>query len=184
MPHKYKVIDSKQPTFVTLTIIDWVDLFIRPEYFKILDDSLNYCIANKGLNVHAYVYMSSHIHMIISSNENELQDIIRDLKKFTSKQFIKAIYEQPESRRVWLLNKFRFAANRVKKGVNYKIWKDGYHPVILDNLKKIEQRVHYIHYNPIVSELVYHERDWINSSYRSYEESNNEIPNVKLKPLW
>ncbi len=28
-------------------------------------------------------YMSSHIHLIISSQENELQDIIRDLKKNT-----------------------------------------------------------------------------------------------------
>jgi REP element-mobilizing transposase RayT len=84
---------------VTITIIDWVDLFIQPTYFKILDDSLNYCIANKGLTVHAYVYMSSHIHVIISSQENELQDIIRDLKKYTSKEFIKAIKELPESRR-------------------------------------------------------------------------------------
>ena len=84
MSQRYKVIDSAEPTFVTITIIDWVDLFIRPIYFKILDDSLNYCIENKGLNVHAYVYMSSHIHMIISSYDNELQDIIRDFKKHTS----------------------------------------------------------------------------------------------------
>ncbi len=32
-----------------------------------------------------YIYMSSHIHLIISSQENGLQDIIRDLKKHTSK---------------------------------------------------------------------------------------------------
>ena len=138
----------------------WVDLFIRPTYFKILDDSLNYCIANKGLTVHAYVYMSSHIHLIISSQENELQDIIRDFKKHTSKEFIKAIKELPESRREWLLAKFNYAAKRVKKGVSYKVWKDGYHPVILDTSKKIAQC---INYNPVASELVYYERDWKNS---------------------
>jgi len=49
MSQRYKVIDSNQPTFVTLTIIDWVDLFIRPVYFNVLDDSLNYCITHKGL---------------------------------------------------------------------------------------------------------------------------------------
>jgi len=106
MSQRYKVIDSTQPTFVTLTIIDWVDLFVRLIYFKILDDSLNYCIKNKGLNVNAYVYMSSHILMIISSHDNHLQDIIRDFKKHTSIQIIKAIKEYPESRRDWLLNKF------------------------------------------------------------------------------
>ena len=66
MSQRYKVIDNTVPTFVAITIIDWVDLFIPPTYFKILDDSLNYCIANKGLTVHAYVYMSSHIQLIIS----------------------------------------------------------------------------------------------------------------------
>ena len=154
MSQRYKVIDSSIPTFVTLTIIDWVDLFVRPVYFNVLDDSLNYCIKHKCLQVHAYVYMSSHIHMIISSEENELQDIIRDFKKFTSKEFIKAIKEHPESRREWLLAKFSYAAKRVKKGANYKVWKDGFHPVILDTIQKIEQRVNYIHYNPVASELV------------------------------
>ncbi|WP_255572437.1 transposase [Cellulophaga sp. HaHa_2_1] len=149
-----------------------------------MDDSLNYYIPNKGLTVHAYVYMSSHIHLIISSQENELQDIIRDLKKYTSKEFIKAIKKLPESRREWLLAKFNYAAKRVKKGVSYKVWKDGYHPVILDTSKKIEQRINYIHYNPVVSELVYHERDWKNSSYAIYEEDNPEIPSVKAQPLW
>ncbi|ADV48982.1 hypothetical protein Celal_1675 [Cellulophaga algicola DSM 14237] len=43
MSQRYEVIDSTVPTFVTITLIDWVDLFIRPTYFKILDDSLNYC---------------------------------------------------------------------------------------------------------------------------------------------
>lgn len=184
MSQRYKVIDSTEPTFVTLTIIDWVDLFTRPIYFRILDDSLNYCIENKGLQVHAYVYMSSHVHIIISCFDNELQNIIRDFKKHTSKEFIKAIKEHPESRREWLLNKFSYAANRVKKGSNYKVWKDGFHPVLLDNYKKIEQRVKYIHYNPVASEQVRHESDWKNSSYAVYEEGNKDLPGVQLKPFW
>jgi len=169
MSQRYKIIDSTVPTFVT-KIIDWVDLFIRPTYFKILDDSLNYCIANKELTLQAYVYMSSHIHLIISSQENELLDSIYDLKKHTSKEFLKAIKELPESRREWILAKFNYAAKRVKKGVSYTVWKDGYHPVILDTSKKIEQRINYIHYNPVASDLVYHERDWKNSSFAVYEE--------------
>jgi REP element-mobilizing transposase RayT len=184
MSQRYKVIDSTVPTFVTITIIDWVDVFIRPVYFRILDDALNYCVDHKNLNIHAYVYMSSHIHMIVSSNHNELQDIIRDFKKHTSKQIIQTIKEYPESRREWLLAKFSYAANRVKNGNNFKVWKDGFHPVILDSHLKIEQRINYIHCNPVVSELVYHERDWKNSSYAAYEEDNREIPPVKLKPLW
>ncbi len=36
----------------------------------------------------------------------------------------------------------------------------------------------------MASELVYHERDWKNSSYAIYEEDNPEIPSVKVHPLW
>jgi len=47
MSEKYKVIDSTVPTFITITVIDWVDLFVRPVYYNILDESLNYCIKKK-----------------------------------------------------------------------------------------------------------------------------------------
>jgi len=184
MSERYKVVDSSIPHFITITVVDWVDLFIRPVYFRILDDSLNYCIENKGLIVHAYVYMSSHLHLIVSSEGEELQNIVRDFKKFTSKELLKAIHESPESRREWLLNKFSYAADRIKKGTNYKLWKDGFHPILLDTNEKLEQRLHYLHENPVSSELVYHARDWVNSSYSAYEDGNRETPNVKTKPLW
>lgn len=184
MSHRYKVLDSTQPNFITITVVDWVDVFIRLEYYKILDNSLNYCIENKGLKVHAYVYMTSHLHLIVSSETFELQDIFRDFKKFTSKRLIEAIKDYPESRREWFLKKFKFAAKRIKRGVNYKFWKDGFHPVLLDTFKKIEQRVNYIHYNPVAARFVYHERDWINSSYAAYEDDNQEVPGVKVIPFW
>ncbi len=184
MSEKYKVIDSTVPTFITLTVTDWIDLFIRPVYTNILDDSLNYCIGHKGLVVHAYVYMTSHLHLIVSSTGEELQNIVRDFKKFTSKQIITAIKEHPESRREWLLNKFSYAAKRTGRGKHYKVWKDGFHPVLLDTIKKIEQRVHYIHYNPIATGMIYEESAWVHSSYGAYMEDWTEEPNVKLQTLW
>ena len=108
MSEKYKIIDGSKPTFITLTLVGWVDLFIRPIYSQVIDNSLNCCISNKGLQVHAYVYMTSHLHLIVSSVTEELQNIVRDFKKFTAKEFIKTIKEHPESRREWLLNKFRY----------------------------------------------------------------------------
>jgi len=184
MAEKYKVIDSTVPTFVTITVVDWVDLFVRPVYCNILDDSLNYCIKEKGLSVHAYVYMSSHIHLIVTAADGELQNVIRDFKKFTSKKLIEAIKEFPESRREWLLRKFSYEAQKSDRAKNYKLWKDGFHPVILDTLEKIEQRINYIHYNPVEAEIVFHERDFVNSSYRNYEEDNSVFCNLMVEALW
>ena len=51
MSERYKVINSEVPTFITITVTGWVDLFVRRVYTNIIDDALNYCIKNKGLKV-------------------------------------------------------------------------------------------------------------------------------------
>nr|WP_317129782.1 hypothetical protein [Flavobacterium franklandianum] len=40
------------------------------------------------MSVYAYVYMSSHIHLIVTVFYGKLQNVIRDFKKFTSKKII------------------------------------------------------------------------------------------------
>lgn len=183
MSEGYKVLDSSQPNFITLVVTDWVDLFIRDVYCKVIDDSLNYAIENKGIVVHAYVYMSSHIHLIVSSNDVPLTEFVRDFKKYTAGEFIKLIDSSLESRKEWLLAKFSYAANRIVRGGEYKIWKDGFHPVLLDTPHKIQQRVEYIHKNPVDAQIVFHERDYVNSSYRMYEEPR-EVCYVKIRTLY
>jgi putative transposase len=131
MSEKYKVRDFSQIHFITVTIVDWVDLLTRPVYKDIIIDSLKHCQENKGMNLHAYVIMSNHFHAIVSSDKIPLNDIVRDLKKFTSKELISTIQQTNESRSVWLLKKFKFAAERIRRGVNYKVWQDGFHPVEL-----------------------------------------------------
>ena len=91
MSEKYKVIDSQTATFITFTLVGWVDLFIRKVYTDILDESFEYCQKNKGLKIHGYVYMTSHIHLIVSSEEHPIQDIVRDFKKYTNKRLIETI---------------------------------------------------------------------------------------------
>ncbi len=54
--------------------------------------------------------MTSHIHLVVTAPDGELQNIVRDFKKFTSKKIIEAIKEHPERRREWLLRKFSYAA--------------------------------------------------------------------------
>jgi REP element-mobilizing transposase RayT len=81
---------------------------------------------NKGLRIFAFVLMPGHIHLIVKCSKGfQLEDTIRDLKKHTSKEIIKNTKEYPERPREWLLNKFSYAADRTKRGVNYKVWKDG-----------------------------------------------------------
>ena len=66
MGRKYAIYDQEALHFVTFTVVNWVDLFIRDEYKQTIIDSLKYCQQRKGLNVHAYCIMTSHIHLILS----------------------------------------------------------------------------------------------------------------------
>src|SRR6266536_2944036 len=140
---KYSISDKAGCYFVTFTIIHWIDIFSRKEYRDIIVDSLNYCIAEKGLVVYAWVIMSNHVHLIITTKDDDarpddpvgrgnISDIIRDLKKYTSKQIAKAIETIGESRREWLLNAMSKEAKRIGRAVNYKLWKDDNHAICID----------------------------------------------------
>src|ERR1700712_1982580 len=102
MSSNYKFHNQERPYFVTFSVIRWIDVFTRREYKDILVDSIKYCVANKGLELYAWVIMSNHIHMIIGTQGKPMQDILRDMKRHTSKVIIKAINENmQESRREW-----------------------------------------------------------------------------------
>ena len=112
MSSKYKVSDSTIPHFVTFSVVGWIDVFSREQYKEIMVESLQYCVEQKGLTLHAWVIMTNHVHLVISSKNAKLEELVRDIKKFTSKQSIKAISENPqESRKEWMLNIFRFTGS-------------------------------------------------------------------------
>jgi len=118
---RYKICNQQLPYLLTFTVVDWVDVFTRKDYKLIVVESQNYCIQNKGLEIFAWVIMSNHIHLIARSKEGFiLSHILRDFKKFTSKEIVSKIIEIGESRREWMLNKFAFGANRTGRAKEYK----------------------------------------------------------------
>lgn len=100
----YTIKNQEGQYFITCTVHQWIDVFTREVYKKILLDSIMHCQENKGLQVYGWVLMTNHIHMIISSNKNKLTDIIRDFKKYTATKIVDAIANNStESRKNWLL---------------------------------------------------------------------------------
>jgi len=87
----------------TATTVGWVDVFTRPNRKKLIIDSLQYCIKNKGLIVFAYCLMPSYLHIICTAEGKvSLSDVLRDFKTFSSKNIISQIKEAPESRRLFI----------------------------------------------------------------------------------
>src|SRR5690606_9075357 len=110
MSTKYKATDNEGIYFVTITVVGWIDVFTREEYKNLIIESLQYCQRKKGLEIYGYCLMTNHLHMICKAiSEITLPEIMRDLKKFTSKKILRSIEEEPESRRAWMLAYFENA---------------------------------------------------------------------------
>ncbi len=99
MCHAYQIHKQEGAYFMTLTTVEWVDLFIREIFKQMMCDSLNYCIDKKGLEIFCYVIMTSHIHMIAKAKNSDMSKIMRDFKKFTSGNLLPEIRLGPESRK-------------------------------------------------------------------------------------
>lgn len=113
--------------------------------------------------------MTNHLHLIIRSEENQLQDIIRDMKKFTSKKLIQSIWENPqESRKNWLLWLFKREGEKNSNNSSYQVWQQHNHPIELSTNEMLDQRLEYLHMNPVKAGFVDKPEDWINSSARNY----------------
>jgi REP element-mobilizing transposase RayT len=163
MSTKYKCNTTGGLYFVTMTVKHWIDVFTRRDYKDIIVSSLHYCQKEKGLEIFAWVIMSNHLHLIVRAKEGcSLPDILRDFKKFTSKQIVKAIEENPqESRKGWLIR-----GVKIKEG--HQLWMVGSHPIELWNNAVIDEKLNYLHQNPVKSGYVFRAEDYIYSSAGDY----------------
>ena len=189
MSRALKIKDPEGLYFVTFTVVHWIDLFIRKDYKDLLIASLKHCQENKGLVVHNFVIMTSHVHLLVSRKPygEQLSGIIRDFKKYTSGKLLKAIKEMPESRRKWLLEAFGEAGRANPNNSHYQVWVQDNHPVEIVTMKFVKQKLNYVHNNPVESGIVFSPQDYVYSSASAYAGRAAECPlEIELLdvPLW
>jgi REP element-mobilizing transposase RayT len=182
MSRKYKFRNPDGIYFISFSVVGWVDLFTRDVYREILLDSFKYCQKEKGMLLHAFVIMTNHVHMIISraSEKVLLENIIRDLKKFTSGRIIIEIKQNlQESRKQWMLDIFRKAGNENSNNFRYQLWQQDNHPIELVGNKIMDQKLDYIHENPVKQGFVFEAEDYPWSSIHNYC-GDNTLINIDL----
>ena len=179
MKEGYVIRDQSLPHFITATVVDWVDVFSRKIYSEIIIECLDYCIKNKGMILYSYVIMSNHIHLIVQSNEGKLSDLLRDFKKFTSKTILEKIQTEPESRREWMLERFKLATESHSRNKNYQFWQYGNHAEEIYSEKFMWTKIDYIHFNPVKAGIVTKPQDYIFSSASNYIDGKGII-NIEL----
>ena len=168
MKEGYVIRDQSFLHFLTMTIVDWVDVFSRKNYRDVVIECFDFCVKKKGMILYSYVIMSNHIHIIIQSNDGKLSDLIRDFKKFTAKTILDKIQTEPESRREWMLERFKLATETHSRNKNYQFWQLGSHAEEIYSEKFMWSKIDYIHFNPVRAGIVLKPQDYNYSSASNY----------------
>ena len=134
--------------FVTFTVKNWYYLFDRHNRFEILEESFVYCQKHKELKIYAFVFMLNHLHFIGSAPD--LSAVIRDMKTHLSKELQKNIIATESN----ILKIFKN-----DKG-NYHIWQSTNYPELIETDYFYNQKIEYIHFNPVQKGYVHNPEDW------------------------
>ena len=162
--------------FISFATVNWIDIFTRNEYKDEIIKSWLHCQQKKGLEIYAWCIMPSHIHMIVSSHDKPLEDIVRDMKSHTSSLLKKLIKEHPqENRREWIVWMLERAGKKNSNNTAWQFWQQHNQPIQITAQKMYVEIVYYIHQNPVVSGFVFEAEQWVYSSAKCYAKNDGII---------
>lgn len=165
MSRKYKFHDNDKIYFISFATVYWIDVFVREEYFQVVIDSWKHCQEKKGLEIYGWCIMPSHVHMIIGSKKDKLEDIVRDMKKHTSLKLKEAIKNNVhESRKEWMLWMMERAGKKNANNKDWQFWQQHNKPLEITSQAMFDEKLLYIHENPVQAGFVIKEEDWKYSS--------------------
>lgn len=168
---RYKILDEDHPYFITSSIVGKLPLLVDPQLRVIIEEGFRFMIKKRSIRMYAYVIMPDHIHCIVEGKD--LAKHISNFKSFSARQIIDTLEQQ---NRIPELTSLRDSKLAHKVDREYQVWTEGFHPKQITSDFIMEQKIAYIHYNPVKAELVSSELDWEHSSARFYSNGDYELP--------
>jgi putative transposase len=153
--------------FITATILEWKHLLADDKFKDILINEWRHRVKLNHIKVYGFVVMPNHYHAIINTlSPHDPSDIQRDIHKWTSKQFINDLkLNNPKTLDLYAVN---------AKDRKYQIWERNSLPILLYSRSVIEQKLRYIHENPLQAhwKLAETPEDYYYSSAGFYERND------------
>jgi REP element-mobilizing transposase RayT len=170
---RYRISEEVGIYFVTMSVVEWLPVFVSEQTCRILTESLNFCHERKGLRINAYVIMPTHFHAMVflhRSDSAALKAALTDLRKFTGRrlceycsQFMPRCFSEVFGRSA--------GADRDRR-----FWQPTMHPEQIESDSFYSQRLDYLHDNPCRKGLVTRIEHWRFSS-ASYWLSDGVVAN-------
>ena len=160
---RYLITTPDQPHFLTCTVLEWLPLFTQPALVDILLDSWRYQQEQHGLRLYGYVILENHLHYIAQAPD--LAAAVSSFKSFTARQIISYLERRNSS---GILRQLRFAKRAHKQDRVYQLWQEGSHAELVCSERVMQEKLEYIHQNPVKRGYVDRPEHWRYSSARDY----------------
>ena len=166
----YKIRNQNAVHFITFAVVEWVDVFTRQQYRDIFLEKVRATQKDSGLLLHSWVLMFNHFHGIMSARQSfELSKILGELKRSSSIEIMKSIeLSETESRREWMLEIFDRAGSANSRNSKRQFWQQDNRPKECFSREFTEQKINYIHQNPVRAGIVDTPEYYLYSSARDY----------------
>ena len=148
------------PQFFTATIQEWKHLLKEDKYKNIITDTLKFLVTEGNVTINGFVIMPNHMHIIWQAKaNNDLQKIQNSFIKHTSKEFKKLLAIDN--------NLQAYEVNAIDR--KYNFWQRDSLNIELFTAAVFQQKLNYIHYNPVKANLCNLPEDYHFSSALFYE---------------
>jgi REP element-mobilizing transposase RayT len=156
--------------FWTDTIKDWKHLLKKDKYKELIINFLKDLSDKKQVVIYGFVIMPNHLHLIWelkSMNGKEMPHA--SFNKATGHELIKDLKENHTAVLPF------FEVN--KKDRSYRIWQRNPLAILMDSRKKLEQKLDYIHNNPVYEKwnLADRPENYYWSSAKFYETGQDDF---------
>ena len=132
------------PYFVTTNVKDGRALFLDAACCQVVLDCISHLRTGLRHQVHAYVLMPNHLHLITTPKEDSnISQVMHSLKLFTSRRIGDML------------------------GLRGGIWQARFYERALRNAKDVENAFSFVHENPVKASLVSRPEEYVWSSYRA-----------------
>ena len=153
------------PQFFTATILEWKPLLQDNHYKDEIIKTLQFLVKQKRIRLYAFapiwIGVNNHMHLIWQPLPGQtLQTIQHSLLKHTAQEFKMDL----QKNNLALLKQFKVAA----KDRAYQFWERNSLSVELRSSKVFNQKLEYIHYNPVKAGLCIFPEDYYYSSAKFY----------------
>ncbi|MFC4212043.1 transposase [Pedobacter lithocola] len=128
--------------FWTNTIKDWIYVFENPLYVNIVLDTMKELVKREKVIIYSFVIMPNHLHLIWKMTQMNGKEMpYASFNKFTSHK----IFEDMKSKSMSKLMSFKVDDQERQ----FRLWQRDPLAVLMDSKEKVEQKIDYIHRNPL-----------------------------------